>query len=65
MSEMLPEFWTQSRSDESESKPTTARRRWQVTEIFTWIQCFCMYVGALGGKHPESMPNYNSCLAGL
>ena len=56
MSEMLPEFWTQSRSDEAESKPTVTRRRRQVTEIFTWIQCFCTYVGVLGGKHPESVP---------
>ena len=40
MSAILPEFWTQSRSNESESKPTTARCRRQVTEIFTWIQCF-------------------------
>lgn len=56
MSEMLPEFWTQTKSDEAESKPAAARRRRQVTEIFTWIQCFCTYVGVLGGKHPESVP---------
>ena len=50
MSAMLPEFWTQPRSDESESKPTAARCSQQVTEIVTWIQCFCMYVGVLGGS---------------
>ena len=56
MSEMLPEFWTQTTLDEPDSKPAAARRRRQVTEIFTWLQCFCTYVSVLASKHPESMP---------
>ena len=55
MSEMLPELWTQTRFDESDSKPVAARRRRQVTEIFTWIQCFGTYVGILARNHPESV----------
>ena len=53
---MLPEFWTQTTLDEPDSKPAAARRRRQVTEIFTWLQCFCTYVSVLASKHPESMP---------
>ena len=57
MSEMLPEFWTQARFDEAESKPPAARRcRRQVTEIFTWVQCFCTYVSVLSSKFPEIVP---------
>ena len=57
MSEMLPEFWTQARFDEAESKPPVARRRRrQVTEIFTWVQCFCTYVSVLSSKSPEVVP---------
>ena len=55
MSEMLPEFWMQTMLDEPDSKPAAAHRRRQVTEIFTWIQCFCMYVSTLASKH-QSMP---------
>ena len=47
MSEMLLEFWTQLKPTEGEGK---------VTEIFTWVQCFCMYISVLSGKHPEVVP---------
>ena len=56
MSEMLPEFWTQLKPTEGEGKPAQARRRRQVTEMFTWVQCFCTYVSVLSGKHPEVVP---------
>ena len=54
MSELLPEFW--SRQEEGENKQVAARRRRQVTEIFTWVQCFCTYASVLSGSSPEAVP---------
>ena len=54
MSELLPEFW--SRPEDGENKQAAARRRCQVTEIFTWVQCFCTYTSVLSQSSPETVP---------
>ena len=54
MSELLPEFW--SKPDDMDNKQAAARRRRQVTEIFTWVQCFATYTSVLSGSYPETVP---------
>ncbi len=42
------------------------RRTRQVTDIFTWVQCYATYVGVLAAKHPEAIPElmaYLICIA--
>ena len=38
------------------NKQAEARRRRQVTEIFTWVQCFCTYTSVMSGGSPEAVP---------
>ena len=54
MSELLPEFW--SKPDDMDNKQAAAQRRCQVTEIFTWVQCFATYTSVLSGNYPETVP---------
>ena len=54
MSELLPVFW--SRQKEGENKQVAPRRGRQVTEIFTWVQCFCTYTSVLSGSSPVAVP---------
>ncbi len=44
MGDLLPEFWAANRLDEGDRKEARTRRSRQVTDIFTWLQCFRSYV---------------------
>ena len=53
MGELLPKF------SQSEDKATTkwmSKKPRQVTDIFTWMQCFTTYVSVLGPAYPEAIP---------
>ena len=58
MSELLPEFWSQQRTDEKEgaNRAGANRRKRPITEINVWLQCFAVYVGVMSAKHPEAIP---------
>ena len=52
---MLPEFWSQ-KPDDDETKRSSTRRPRQVTEIFTWIQCFASYTSVLSTRFRDCVP---------
>ena len=55
MGELLPEF--SQRDDEAAAKRSwTAKKPRQVTDIFSWMQCFTTYVSVLGPAYPEAVP---------
>ena len=54
MSELLPELW--SKPEDVENKQAAAHRCHQVTEIFTWVQCFCIYTSVQPTSAPEAVP---------
>ena len=55
MGELLPEF--SHRNDDAAAKRLwTAKKPRQVTNIFTWMQCFTTYVSVLGPAYPDSIP---------
>ena len=56
MAEMLPEFWSNTKSEDEDQKPAPSRRTRQVTDIFTWIQCFASYTSVLAGRYVECVP---------
>ncbi len=56
MAEMLPEYWPGAKPDEDIAKRAPARRPCQVTDIFTWIQCYASYISVLAGRFTESVP---------
>ena len=56
MGELLPEFWSVHRLDEGEWRDTKTRRSRQVTDIFTWLQCFGSYVAVLAVRRPHLIP---------
>lgn len=56
MSEMLPEYWSSAKADEEDQKRAPPRRTRQVTDIFTWIQCFASYVSVLAGRFADCVP---------
>ena len=53
MSELLPEVWTPKEGSEPEHKRRCGRR---VLDIFTWLQCFGVYVSIRGMQSPSSIP---------
>ena len=63
MAEMLPEFWSGPKSDEEDSKRPPRRRPRQVTDIFTWINCYVSYVSVLSGRFSESVPELMAYMA--
>ena len=67
MAELLPEFWALPR-DEDEGK-SEARSRWarSIQDIFTWLQCFGLYVSVLAPLYPESIAviHYSQSKPGL
>lgn len=56
IAEILPEFWSGPKSDEEDPKRPLHRRPRQVTDIFTWINCYASYVSVLSGCFEESVP---------
>ena len=55
MAEMLLEFWSQ-KPDDDEAKRSWTQRPQQVTEIFTWIQCFVSYKSVLSTRFHDCVP---------
>ena len=64
MGELLPEFWSAPpppppppRDEDSDSKrDNKVRHSRKVTDIFTWLQCFCSFVGVRAQPNPELVP---------
>ena len=55
MGELLPEF-SQSDDEATAKRPWMTKKPRQVTDIFTWMQCFTTYVSVLGPAYPEVIP---------
>ena len=56
MGELLPEFWSPTREDDQPKQEAKARRARSVQDIFTWLQCYGMYVSVLAPQHPSRIP---------
>jgi hypothetical protein len=58
MGELLPEFWAPPRDNESGDGKRTqkSRKSWNVTEIFTWLQCFGACVTMRATPAPHMIP---------
>ena len=56
MGELLPEFWASTRDDDQPKQEAKARRARSVQDIFTWLQCYGMYVSVLAPQHPSRIP---------
>ncbi|MCG8625874.1 MAG: hypothetical protein MJE68_28240, partial [Proteobacteria bacterium] len=54
-STVLPEF-SQSEDEATAKRPWMSKTPRQVTDIFTWMQCFTTYVSVLGPAYPEAIP---------
>ncbi len=64
MGELLPEFWSLAKEEESSGRrPITSRRARKVTDIFTWVQCFGSYVSVLGPHFPKVIPELMAYMA--
>ena len=55
MDELLPEVWTMKEGGEPEPKRRCGRK---VLDIFTWLQCFGIYVSIRGTQSPTSIPEF-------
>ena len=55
MGELLPEFWS-PREDGDSGRETKARRSRKVTDTFTWLQCFGVYVSVRTLSAPSLIP---------
>ena len=40
-------------AEEKDDKQPTKTKRWQVTNILEWVQCYSIYVAVLTAKHPH------------
>ena len=56
MTELLPEFWSSQREDNHSKQEAKARRARSVQNIFTWLQCYGLFVSVLGPQHPSRIP---------
>ena len=57
MGELLPEFWVgQPRELEREASRGRTRQARQVTDVFTWVQCFGTYVAVVAPVEPLAVP---------
>ena len=64
MGELLPEFWSAPRDKDSDSKrDNKVRHSRKVTDIFTWLQCFCSFVGVRAQPNPELVPELMAYMA--
>eukprot|EP00731_Ephydatia_muelleri_P006555 Em0003g803a len=46
-----------SGAEEGSTNPLgVVRRRRQITDVDTWVQCFAVYIGAMSHKYPEAVP---------
>ena len=55
MDELLPEVWTKKERGEPELKRRCGRK---VLDIFTWLQCFGIYVSIRDMQSPTSIPEF-------
>ena len=55
MGELLPEFWIGSKAEEGELKIRT-RQGQKVSNIFTWLQSYGLYVAVLAPSEPQVIP---------
>ena len=55
MGELLPEFWIGSKAEEGEVKIRTRQGR-KVSDIFTWLQSYGLYVAVLAPNKPQVIP---------
>ncbi len=69
MTELLPEFWGSSpaKSDEASSsqQPATGKKKRKITDIWTWLQSYALYVGVMSGQHPEAVPELMAYLVNI
>ena len=56
MAELLPEFWFSTREDDHSKQEAKSRRARSVQDIFTWLQCYSLYVSVIGPQHPSRIP---------
>ena len=64
MGELLSEFWSTPKEDDTDSKrETKARRSRKVTDIYTWVQCFATYVATRAPQAPQLIPELMAYLA--
>ena len=52
MGELLPEFWSHTREDDSQKPDTKTRKNRKVIDIFTWLQCYGTYVSVRAASNP-------------
>ena len=56
LGDLLPENGM-FRAEEGSTNPLGGvRRRRQVTDVHTWVQCFAVYIGVMSQKYPEAVP---------
>ena len=55
MAEMLPELWAR-RSDDYHNRCPTARVRHPITDLWTWLKAFAIYVAVMSQKNGGAVP---------
>ena len=58
MAELLPGCWSSTWEDDHSKQETKSQRACSVQDIFTWLQCYCLYVSGLGPQHPSRIPEF-------
>ena len=61
--ELLPEFWTLKGEDGEAGRDTKLRRTRKVTDIFTWLQYFVVYVSVRATQAPHLIPEFMAYMA--
>ena len=65
MGELLPEFWSLPKDEDSAKSAAPARRSRKVTDIFSWLQCYATYASVLGPQFPEAIPELLAYMASI
>lgn len=63
MGELLPEFWSPAKGGDESGKDPRGRKSRKVTDIFTWLQCFCTYVAVRAPQAPHLIPELMAYMA--
>ena len=56
MGDLLPKNGMLRTEDGSSNLLGVVRRRRQITDVLTWVQCFAVYVGVMSRRYPEAVP---------
>jgi hypothetical protein len=56
MGDLLPENGMLRTEDGSSNPLGVMRRRRQITDVLTWVQCFAVYIGVMSRRYPEAVP---------